>query len=147
SELERVRQMIASEPLARAWYAALHRQAEKILDEPPVEYKLIGPRLLAQSRRCLERIYTLGLLYRLDGDQRFAERAKQELFAAAAFKDWNPAHFLDVAEMTHAFGIGYDWLFDTLSATERTTIRTAIIAKGLQPSFVDTPPHGERSYI
>ena len=78
SELERVRQMIHSEPLARAWYAQLRKKAEQLLDEPTVAYTLIGPRLLAQSRRCLERIYTLGLLYRLDGDQRFAERAKQE---------------------------------------------------------------------
>jgi hypothetical protein len=146
SELERVRLMIHSEPLARAWYAALHAKAEKMLDEPPVAYTLIGPRLLAQSRRCLERVYTLGLLYRLDGDRRFAERAKQELFAAAAFKDWNPSHFLDVAEMTHAFGIGYDWLFDTLSAAERATLRTAIVEKGLRPSFVDTLPNGARGY-
>jgi len=66
SELERVRQMIKSEPLARAWHAKLRQQAEKMLDEPTVEYKLNGPRLLAQSRRCLDRVYTLGLLYRLD---------------------------------------------------------------------------------
>ena len=146
SELERVRQMIQSEPLARAWYAKLRQKAEQILDEPTLTYKLLGPRLLAQSRRCLDHVYTLGLLYRLNGDKRFAERAKQELFAAAAFKDWNPAHFLDVAEMTHAFGIGYDWLFDVLSAEERTTIRTAIIEKGLKPSFVDTLPNGARGY-
>ena len=141
-----MRQMIQSEPLARAWHANLRATAEKMLDEPTVAYKLIGPRLLAQSRRCLERVYTLGLLYRLDGDKRFAERAKHELFAAAAFKDWNPSHFLDVAEMTHAFGIGYDWLFDALSAEERATLRTAIIEKGLKPSFVDTLPNGARGY-
>jgi hypothetical protein len=146
SELERVQQMVQSEPLAHAWYAELRAKAEKMLDEPTVVYKLIGPRLLAQSRRCLERVYTLGLLYRLDGDKRFAERAKQELFAAAAFKDWNPSHFLDVAEMTHALGIGYDWLFDVLSVEERATMRTAIIEKGLKPSFVDTLPNGARGY-
>jgi hypothetical protein len=145
-ELERVRQMITSEPLARAWHAKLRQQAEKMLGEPPVEYTLIGPRLLAQSRRCLDRVYTLGLLYWLDGDTRFAERAKQELFAAAAFQDWNPSHFLDVAEMTHAFGIAYDWLFDALSAEERAILRTAIIEKGLKPSFVDTLPNGARGY-
>jgi hypothetical protein len=128
--------MIQSEPLARAWYANLHQKAEQMLDEPTVTYALLGPRLLTQSRRCFDRIYTLGLLYRLDGDKRFAERAKRELFAAAAFKDWNPSHFLDVAEMTHAFGIGYDWLFDVLSAEERVTLRTAIIEKSLQPSFI-----------
>jgi len=48
--------------------------------------------------------------------------------------------------MTHAFGIGYDWLFDALSAEERVTLRTAIIEKGLKPSFVDKLPNAARGY-
>lgn len=146
SDLDRVRQIIKDDKLAALWHGKLRQEAEKMLSQPAIEYKLIGPRLLAQSRLCLDRIYTLGLLYRLDGEQRFADRAKKELLTAAAFKDWNPSHFLDVAEMTHAFGIGYDWLFDSLTAEERATIRTAIIEKGLKPSFVDKLPNGARGY-
>ena len=33
--------------------------------------------------------------------------------------------------MTHALAIGYDWLFDVLSAGDRRTIRQAIVDKGL----------------
>ena len=73
---------------------------------------LIGPRLLTVSRTVLERVTTLALLYRLDGDPRWVARAREELLAAAGFSDWNPSHFLDVAEMCHAFAIGYDWLYD-----------------------------------
>lgn len=131
-DLARIRGHIAHDSLARKWYQQLRREAEKLLSEPTIEYKLIGPRLLAQSKRCLERVYTLGLIYRLDGDRRFAERARQELLAAAAFKDWNPSHFLDVAEMSHAFGIGYDWLYDFLSVEDRATIRAALTDKGLK---------------
>ena len=71
----------------------------------------------------LHRVYTLALLYRLDGDQRYAERAWQELEAAAQFQDWNPRHFLDTAEMTHAFAIGYDWLYDVWTPEQRATLR------------------------
>ena len=95
---------------------------------------LIGPRLLTVSRTVLDRVMTLALLYRLDGDRRWATRAREELLAAASFSDWNPSHFLDVAEMTHAFAIGYDWLYDFLSVEDRSTIRRAIVEKGLRPA-------------
>lgn len=53
----------------------------------------------------------------------------------SSFTDWNPTHFLDVAEMTLAVSIGYDWLYDKLSDTSREKIKTAIIEKGLKPSL------------
>lgn len=57
------------------------------------------------------------------------------MLAAAAFADWNPSHFLDVAEMTAALGIGYDWLYEELSEEDRRGIREAIVEKGLKPSL------------
>jgi hypothetical protein len=44
---------------------------------------------------------------------------------------WNTAHFLDLAEMTAAFGIAYDWLYDSLTTDQRDTVRQAIIDYGL----------------
>jgi hypothetical protein len=124
--------MIARYPQAREWRDKLRATAEQYLTEPPVEHVLIGPRLLTQSRRAMNRIYALALMYRLDGDKRFADRARTEMLTACAFKDWNPSHFLDVAEMTHAMAIGYDWLYDTLNRDDRKTIRTAIVNLGLR---------------
>jgi Heparinase II/III-like protein/Domain of unknown function (DUF4962) len=137
-DLERIRGLIERDELARQYRDQLVQQAERILTQPPVEHKLEGPRLLTQSRRCLDRVYTLGLVYRLGGDSRFAERARTELLAAAAFPDWNPNHFLDTAEMSHALAIGYDWLYDFLSPEDRAAIRAALVEKGLRP--------GEASY-
>ena len=135
SDIERIRSFIQQYPHARKLHADLVKEADKLMTTPPVEYKLVGPRLLAQSRRCLERIYTLALLYRLDGRRQYLERALRELRAAADFKDWNPAHFLDTAEMTHAFGIAYDWLYPALTADDRSWIRAAIVEKGLNPAL------------
>jgi len=134
SDVQRVKELIRANQDARSLYDSLKREADKILKESPVEYKLAGPRLLGVSRRCLRRIYTLATLYRLDGDRKYLDRAKKELMAAAEFKDWHPSHFLDTAEMTHAFAIGYDWLYDDLSEEERKIIREAIIQKGLKPA-------------
>lgn len=133
-DMARIEELIATDATARGYRDALVRSGQKILAEPPVERVLIGPRLLDMSRRALERVYTLALLYRLDGNRQWAERATREMLAAAAFSDWNPAHFLDVAEMTHALAIGYDWLYGTLSEADRATIAVAIVEKGLRPA-------------
>ena len=135
SDIEHIRSLIEHHPLARRIHLDLVKEAEKLMTTPTVEYKLVGPRLLAQSRYCLDRVYTLALLYRLDGKRQYLERAVRELRAAADFKDWNPSHFLDTAEMTHAFAIGYDWLYPALSPEERAWIRAAIVEKGLNPAL------------
>ncbi|MDQ6676360.1 MAG: heparinase II/III family protein [Acidobacteriota bacterium] len=135
SDLDRIRTVLRESSLARKVLADLEREADRLQSVPPVEYKLIGPRLLTQSRRALDRVYTLGLLYRLNGKRANLDRAVRELHAAASFKDWNPSHFLDVAEMTHALAIGYDWLYSDLSDEDRKLLHDAIVQKGLDPGL------------
>ena len=115
------------------------RKANGVLDQPTVEYKLIGPRLLSKSREVLEKTLLLSMAYRFSDEpdvrQRYRDRAVEELRAAAAFPNWNPSHFLDVAEMTAAFALGYDGLFDALTSEERDLIREAMVEKGLEPGL------------
>jgi hypothetical protein len=134
-DLAAVRKHIETHPLAKEWFALLHKSAEKLLDEPPTERTFVGKRMLSASRQVLNRVATLAGIYRITGDKRFARRAADELLAVAKFQDWNPPHFLDTAEMTNAFGMGYDWLYSVLSEEERSVIRTAIIDKGLKPAL------------
>ena len=134
----RLKALIADQPLARQYWEQIHAAAVDVLAEPTVVFEIVGPRLLAQSRRCLDRVYTLGTAYRLTGEQRFVARAVAELAAAADFPHWNPSHFLDTAELCHAFGIGYDWLYGALTPEQRQMIRGALVEKGLLP--------GRRSY-
>jgi len=59
--------------------------------------------LLGQARDTLDRAYSLGLLYRLTKDAKWADRLRLDLLNVAVnCTSWNPSHFLDVAEMTHA---------------------------------------------
>lgn len=125
-----------SEPQLQRWHAQLRADATDLLTQPPSKYEIPdGLRLLATSRRVLGRVQTLALLWQLDGDRRWADRAWTELDAAASFKDWNPRHFLDTAEMTHAFAIGYDWLFDAWSEVQRESLRNAIVKLGFTPGL------------
>ena len=131
-----MREQVKAEPNRRRWHGQLTERAQRILDQPPSKYEIPdGLRLLSTSRRALDRVQTLALLYRLDGDKRNVERAWKELEAAADFPDWNPRHFLDTAEMTHAFAIGYDWLYDAWTVEQRATLRAAMIEKGLKPAL------------
>jgi hypothetical protein len=121
-----------TDPLRASVHARIISLAEAQLTAKPVEHVLIGPRLLDKSRTALARVLTSAMAYRLTGDTRFAARAKLEMLTVAAFADWNPSHFLDVAEMSTALGLGYDWLYNYLTPAERTTIRTALLEKGLE---------------
>ncbi|MGI6083459.1 MAG: DUF4962 domain-containing protein, partial [Limnochordia bacterium] len=146
SDVPHLKQLIADDPQARAWFAALKTSAANVLFQPPSEYEIPdGKRLLATSRRVLDRVRLLAFVYLMEEDPRFAQRAWQELKAAADFKDWNPSHFLDTAEMTHAFALGYDWLYDVWTQEQKDTLRQAIIEKGLVPglnAYRGTAPYG-----
>ncbi|MHC4229236.1 MAG: heparinase II/III domain-containing protein, partial [Planctomycetota bacterium] len=98
-------------------------------------HRKIGPRLLHVSRECLSRIYALCLAYRWTGEEKYAKKAVENLLAVCAFKDWNPSHFLDVAEMSHAVGLGYDWLYSYLDAGTRKKIKAGLIRNGLEPGL------------
>lgn len=130
----RLQEEIKTNILVARWYDQIKTRAENILQEPPSQFVIPdGLRLLDTSRRVLDRVYTLALVYRITRDTRFSDRAWAELDAAGRFANWNSSkHFLDTAEMTHAFAIGYDWLYDVWTPEQRAFLRAAIIDKGLK---------------
>jgi len=135
-ELPRLRERVRENATLKTWHHQMTEHGRSLLTASASKYEIPdGLRLLSVSRRVVDRVYTLALLYHLDEDARYAERAWKELEAAAAFPDWNPRHFLDTAEMTHAFAIGYDWLYDYWKPEHRAMLRQAILDKGLKPAL------------
>ena len=133
SDWNALRERQANDPELARVVQRIETDAKSLLHEPPLVYKKEGRRLLDISRQALQRTMLWSFTFHLTGDHVFAERAKDELLNLAAFTDWNPSHFLDVAEMTAAMAIGYDWLYDELDAESRSVIRRAIVEKGLLP--------------
>lgn len=105
--------------------------AEKCLDEPTVTRQKVGKRMLTVSRVVMERVLSCSYAWMVTCDERYAQRAEKEMVAAAMFEDWNPSHFLDVAEMMTALALGYDWLYYTLSQSSRDKIVDAIVHHGI----------------
>ena len=128
--------LVKNSPVAARIYRRELEEAGRIIAAAPSHYEIPdGRRLLSVSRRVKERIHTLALADFVDADPRCLERIWKELEAAAAFRDWNPSHFLDTAEMTYAFGIAYDWFHDRWTPGRRRALREAIVRKGLEPGL------------
>jgi hypothetical protein len=130
-----LRSKIDSDPTLRIAFEHVRTIADDMHDVQPIQQKKEGRRLLYVSRKCLRRVTYLGLAHLLTKSKRYVSRAQEEMLAAAAFSDWNPSHFLDVAEMTAALAIGYDWLYEHLDPKAREIIKMAIIEKGLRRSL------------
>lgn len=134
----RTRALATTDSLTGVAYRSLLQKAEQALAKPSLAYILDASaekRLLSVSRDALERISLLAAMYRMDGDTRHLEGAVSNLKAVCAFPDWHPSHFLDVAEMTFAVALGYDWLHHALTPGMRDTLRTAIARHGLRPGM------------
>jgi hypothetical protein len=131
----RLRTQIEVDGPSKQIWDALVRRAGVIRSEPPLARVTTGKRLLMVARQALERVSVLALVSRISGDDSFGTRAIRELMAICRFPDWNPAHYLDTAELCLAVSIGLDWLHDRLTAMQRDEIATALIEKGLKPSL------------
>lgn len=134
SEAARIARLQAgTAPRLAQLIALLRADAATLAAAPTLTRTVIDGRLLDVSRDLVQRTLTLGQLWRLTGDTAARDRLISDLLAVAAFSDWNPESFLDVAEMTCGVGLGYDWLHDQLTSAQRLALVTAIRDKGLKP--------------
>jgi len=111
----------------------LYREVQAMFEFAPPEYHKdkSGVRILHVSRSALSVIAKSAMAYRFSGERRYATLAIGEAMSVCSFPDWNPAHFLDTAEMTLGVALCYDWLYDVLSDRERDTLADSILHKGL----------------
>lgn len=106
-----------------------------------------GIRLLYVSWEASDIIVSCSLAYRLTGDERYAQRAYDEMEAVCAFPDWNPKHYLDVGVMSAGVALGYDWIYNWMTPEQRATIRAGI-EKHVIPTILEDINGcvGERTY-
>ncbi len=137
---EWLKQQVATNPAGQPalWYASIYKSATNLYTAATMVYAQdVRGTILDQSRTVKERMYLLGLAWKISGETNLAERAWTELNAAGNFPDWHPAHFLDTAEMTHGFAIAYDWFYEYWSAGRKNFILTNITTKGLAAGMTE----------
>ncbi|SHG06469.1 Heparinase II/III-like protein [Fodinibius roseus] len=130
-----LREKLQSNPVVGNMYQALKLNAGQIRSQPLLEREMVGRRLLGTSREMLYRMNVLGMVYRMEEDPAVLERINEELQSVISFSDWNPSHFLDVAEMSLAVALAIDWVGDDLPASTVAQAKTALIEKGIKPSY------------
>jgi len=135
NDLQRLKELYIEDKVLQKCVKDVLEEADDCAGKSMLTYRKIGPRLLHISRECLHRIYALGLAYRWTGEEKYAGKAVDNMLTVCAFEDWNPSHFLDTAEMSHAVGLGYDWLYSYMDAGTRGKIKAGLIKNGLEPGL------------
>lgn len=136
TEIEQdIKDRLKREPQMQAYFRYLKDEAGKIMNMPLLAYKKTGKRLLAVSRDVVWRMGTLSMVYRIEKDPAVLKRIDDELKAVCSFKDWNPSHYLDVAEASFGVALAVDWVGDDLPAATKKLAIDALIKKGIEPGF------------
>lgn len=130
-----LKKQLKTDPVVQNLYQAIKLNAEAIQKEPLLERVMVGRRLLGTSREMLYRMNMLGMVYRMEKNPAILGRIDDEITAVCNFSDWNPSHYLDVAEMAMAVAIGIDWTVGDLPMATVDMAKTALIAKGIKPSY------------
>lgn len=150
SDLEQLKDKTASGKTAVMWQQIL-RNSEGLLNITPLQLRsnpenflqLPWSSNLGISRQAQSRILTLSLTYLLTEEERFAQRAWQEIEAVMDWYSWvDPCHLpLNADLMTGttamALGVAYDWLYDYLSDQQKALIREALRTKAFIPYLQD----------
>jgi len=136
ADLEKlVKGKLKTDPVIQNMYKAIQANATAIQGKPLLERKLEGRRLLGVSREMLYRMNMLGMVYRIDKDEKVLKRINEEVVAVCNFTNWNPSHYLDVGEMSMAVAIALDWTAGKLPKATIEMAKTALIEKGIKPSW------------
>jgi len=139
-----LKKKLKTDPVVQNMYKAIQLNAESIYDKPLLTREVIGRRLLGTSREMLWRVNMLGVVYRMEKDPKVLQRINDEVIAVCNFTDWNPSHFLDVAEMSMAVAFALDWTAGDLPQSTIKMAQTALIEKGIDPSY---DPKGNTGWI
>lgn len=127
-DFDNIKSNIETDEKAKELYEKVRGIYTNVEKMPIMTYNIAdGTRLLPVCEEIYLRVLTMSFVYKLSGDEVYAERAYKELEAASKFPSWNPTHYLDVARMSQAFAVGYDWLYDYLTEERRILLEEAMI--------------------
>lgn len=148
--MNRLKRILAANPKADA---ALKTRGEKLLnaDLVPETVAEIGggqqANYITPALQISDMGLTLGLLYQLTGDKRYAEKLREALLYYIHYVRWAgpeliqrlpPWHSeLDTATFSFGYAAGYDALYSYLSESDRKTIAGGLISHAALPILDD----------
>ena len=137
---QQLREKVKTDAQLQKWYDELKATGDAMVEKEFVapEYVIYDENQLrnVEHGAARDRIITLCFLYQMEGDRKYADRAYMELEALSKWPDWNYMHFLDTAQISYAFGLAYDWLYDYFDFAQKKVVKSALMDKGLCPAAV-----------
>jgi len=134
NDFEVIKKKIVSDPLMKRWYEEILKTADRIVNIDTIPYAYepvsVSPPI---TRSVPGRLYALSMAYQITEEKKYANRAIKELEAIADWPEWGIwPNFLSVADIMHAFSVGYDWCYAAMTPTQRTMVKNAIVKHGLK---------------
>lgn len=131
-------QKMKTDPVLKNMVRAIRLNAADVQTQPLLTRRMVGRRLLGTSREMLRRINMLGFVYLIEKDPKVLRRINDEVKAVCEFSNWNPSHYLDVAEMSMAVAFALDWTAGQLPKPTMDLAIKALIEKGIKPSWPES---------
>ncbi len=130
-----IRNYVSSNAQAASYHRNLTAQAAAHLPLPPAPRPADGGNVLGAARLALVRTYIFGAMWRLTRNATYAARGIAEvLYFTTQWSDWQPIdNALVLGELSHAAGIGLDWLADAMDEETRSAIVAGLVARGAAP--------------
>ncbi len=151
--IERFRRQIEEEPPLREGWQRLLSRADRLLRTEFVseDYAETGTGQHGNYGRPSSQVsdmgQTLGLVYLMTGQQRYAEKLRDALLHHGGYRRWGGADFarrdppwhseLNTARFCYGYAVGYDWIHGFLSPNERKRIAAAVVRLGILPTLND----------
>lgn len=133
--LNELRDISRTDPVLTRYVSDVLSVADGFLKAPLLKYVIPdGLRLLETSRNAKTRIAVLAFAWRWTQNEKYKRRCLGEMETVCRFKDWNPRHFLDTAEMAFGLAIGYDWLYRDLTVAQRQFFSERLIHLAFSPN-------------
>ena len=143
-DASRINRLVRSDSQVKALQQAIITKADKLVAAEDVQSDDVN---LSLSREYVNRVFTLGMAYRQSGNAKYSDKINSILNYLCSFDSWHPAHYLDVAEMTTAVAVGYDWCYDVLPEETRQKVRTSILTKALSIAEKEYETGDSGSYL
>lgn len=152
-------QLLANDKLRREWKRWLEA-ADGLLEEPFIDEHYADEENTQHGRygvpgnQIIQMGITLGTVYQVTGEQKYADKLRDALLFYSGYRKWHgkgladkdPAWHseLNTTRFSFGFAVGYDCIYNLLSAEERHTIREALIRLGIEPLLGDWVQHASR---
>ena len=144
---------IETDPFFQKEYQRVLKEAENLLELEPIVLdidEIYGGNLWLQSCDFMDRIFPLGIAYKMTDDRKYADRAYEEMLAMIEIDTWREDQVLVQAGLSLGYAIGYDWFYDAYTDNQREVILRGAskhFLKGYLGAYQGTQSHMKNNSV